>query len=791
MIKLPDPDWETYDKAIADAYLRAVNEWLEEIQPRLDPHGVLTAAAGDESMPILEVLLTSLDEWLGAVGRHITPLIAGIMARRLADIAHEDGLLDAKLDDASQLTISGDIDLEAILNALEAAGITTAGVEPVLRFPDWQWHIREVAETTPNKVARMPEEIYRHLVRGLAKNIDESADAWDRILFIREHLAPGAPYMRTFEQWASRAERIARTEATRAINQSDIAATREIQDITGEQLDKVWLSTIDDRTRETHWEADGRRVPIDEKFTIGGHECDYPGDPALPPEESVNCRCTLIYLEPDEDLPGEEDRQTERERSDGTTRDLEGEVERRAKEGQIRDRDIPDIADLVAAATERTPNMAYTTWSGLLAPLGTPTVDGRIIDRDAKIDYRELPLPLLWQESTEPGHDRSVIVGKITTIDVADNGVRAAGVLFDTEPARKAANLIDEGVLRPSVDLGDVVAEWSGGETTEDGDESFLDDTTGEDEVPLETITRALVLAATLVSVPAFSEAVIKLGEGIDDPDSDDEEDNLDAPGGEEETEILASAAALVDTRGHVVDRRRFDDPKLTGPTPLVVTDDGYVFGHLAVWGSEHVGMPGRRVTPPHSQSGYAHFHTSTIETTDGRLPVGRLTAGGGHAAPTDDATAAAAHYDDVATTWAFVRAGEDQHGIWVAGQVNPDADEKTIRQGATASLSGDWRQIGGNLELVAALSVNTPGFPIPRSFSARPGERQSLTAAGALPVRDKRSEQADMIAEGIRRYHLLRDAEEKKQRGRRARSLRARMLKRRVARHGRGKEGY
>ena len=221
------------------------------------------------------------------------------------------------------------------------------------------------------------------------------------------------------------------------------------------------------------------------------------------------------------------------------------------------------------------------------------------------------------------------------------------------------------------------------------------------------------------------------------------------------------------------------------------MTDDGYVFGHLAVWGSEHVGMPGRRVTPPHSQSGYAHFHTSTIETTDGRLPVGRLTAGGGHAAPTDDATAAAAHYDDVATTWAFVRAGEDQYGIWVAGQVNPDADEKNVRQGATASLSGDWRQIGGNLELVAALSVNTPGFPIPRSFSARPGERQSLTAAGALPVRDKRSEQADMIAEGIRRYHLLRDAEEKKQRGRRARSLRARMLKRRVARHGRGKGGY
>src|SRR5690606_28524455 len=43
---------------------------------------------------------------------------------------------------------------------------------------------------------------------------------------------------------------------------------------------------------------------------------------------------------------------------------------------------------------------------------------------------------------------------------------------------------------------------------------------------------------------------------------------------------------------------------------------------------------------------------------------------------------------------------------------------------------SGDWRRIGGNLELVAACSVVTPGFPIVRASAA--GVQTSLVAAGA-----------------------------------------------------------
>lgn len=48
-------------------------------------------------------------------------------------------------------------------------------------------------------------------------------------------------------------------------------------------------------SRETHIEADGQTVPADEPFIVGGYEADYPGDPALPDEELVNCNCWVEY----------------------------------------------------------------------------------------------------------------------------------------------------------------------------------------------------------------------------------------------------------------------------------------------------------------------------------------------------------------------------------------------------------------------------------------------------------------------------------------------------------------
>jgi hypothetical protein len=93
------------------------------------------------------------------------------------------------------------------------------------------------------------------------------------------------------------------------------------------------------------------------------------------------------------------------------------------------------------------------------------------------------------------------------------------------------------------------------------------------------------------------------------------------------------------------------------------------------------------------------------------RLPVGRLTVGTGHADPRLGASPAAAHYDNTGSCFGLVRVGEDEHGVWFSGVAAPWATADQIAQGIASPLSGDWRDFGQGLDLVAALAVNTPGF--------------------------------------------------------------------------------
>lgn len=174
-----------------------------------------------------------------------------------------------------------------------------------------------------------------------------------------------------------------------------------------------------------------------------------------------------------------------------------------------------------------------------------------------------------------------------------------------------------------------------------------------------------------------------------------------------------------------------FSNPSLTAPTPLTVTDEGRIFGHLAVWGQCHIGHTNRCVEPPASITNYAHFLTGEILCEDGkRFPVGQITMNGNHAPHNLGAQATSAHYDNTALAAADVIAGEDSFGIWVSGSIRPDLHPNQIRGLMASDVSGDWRRIGGNLELVAVLAVNVPGFP-----KIRVRELEGLVASLSLPA--------------------------------------------------------
>lgn len=104
----------------------------------------------------------------------------------------------------------------------------------------------------------------------------------------------------------------------------------------------------------------------------------------------------------------------------------------------------------------------------------------------------------------------------------------------------------------------------------------------------------------------------------------------------------------------------------------------------------------------------------------------------GGHAGMRLSADEAAAFYDNVNTVVADVTAGEDAFGIWVSGVIRRHATREQVEALRASPLSGDWRQIDGSLELVAALAVNSGGFPIPRARVAS-GAPLALVAAGVV----------------------------------------------------------
>jgi hypothetical protein len=208
-----------------------------------------------------------------------------------------------------------------------------------------------------------------------------------------------------------------------------------------------------------------------------------------------------------------------------------------------------------------------------------------------------------------------------------------------------------------------------------------------------------------------------------------------------------------------------FIDPKLTEPTAVTYTDDGRIFGHLALHGTCHVGVQQRLgicATPPDTAADFSWFHRYAIETDEGTVWAGRFTAGGWHASLDKPLSAAMAAYDDK-TVAGYVVVGKDDIGFWIAGALQPDLDSATLNV-----LSR--RETPDGLELIEVLALqhgpahlSEPGFPIMTHTSF--GRTTALVACFSPepPSTEKLSTEIDYdrIAQTV--IEKMRDAEQAK----------------------------
>jgi hypothetical protein len=217
--------------------------------------------------------------------------------------------------------------------------------------------------------------------------------------------------------------------------------------------------------------------------------------------------------------------------------------------------------------------------------------------------------------------------------------------------------------------------------------------------------------------------------------ESDERESSREAEN-ERQAALIAGVAPIAPPR------EWFDNPRLKGPTRFTIDPSGRVFGHVAEWKKCHLGIGDRCVIAPKSRTNYRYFRLGPVLCADGTLvDCGKITLGAGHANEQWGVIPSREHYDNSALCAAVVNVGEDQYGIWVAGALTAGMTEEKIAELRRSPLSGDWRRVDGNLEMIAALAVNNPGFVV------REKDGATFSMMGVGVVEDEPADTAEFDA--------------------------------------------
>lgn len=370
-----------------------------------------------------------------------------------------------------------------------------------------------------------------------------------------------------------------------------------------------------------------------------------------------------------------------------------------------------DIATFRASAVQ-----PGQQWEGILAFEGYPTDGDSGLKRFlmTPLGHRDLPLPVMAQFVTAEGHQQAGIAGRIDSIeripapefdktgfDLPEDLPETAFVhfgsgVFDTgDIGTEAARLVGEKMLRGvSIDLAGATWVPLDAETFQEVDQG---------EMGMERMLRgvlagakdAVIAGATIVAHQAFGHAMLDLVACA----FSSAQIHLVL----DEDTLTACAAGPLSPPAEW-----FADPKLREPTPIVVTPEGQVFGHIATWDC-HMGYEGMCMMAKPSRDGYARFHTGTLITDDGTpVKIGRVTVAP-HAPKRMTPEQVMAYYSDAKKVAAFVRLYEDRFGIACAGVTRSDAAPELLRDFLANPPSGEWRRG----ELLGISSVPLPGLPV------------------------------------------------------------------------------
>lgn len=186
----------------------------------------------------------------------------------------------------------GQIEGERIAAAVNAGKGAAGPGEVKFQFDPYAQLVRAfILNQAARKVALMTEST-KELI---AKEIGEG------LMFNESVVDIGKRIRALYLNWAGvgdteigfpRAMRIARTEVGAAAGYGNYYGAVQAETEFGVKVEKEWISSRDERVRESHWDVDGERRPLNEPYSNG---LMYPGDAKGPADEVIMCRCVQAH----------------------------------------------------------------------------------------------------------------------------------------------------------------------------------------------------------------------------------------------------------------------------------------------------------------------------------------------------------------------------------------------------------------------------------------------------------------------------------------------------------------
>lgn len=359
-------------------------------------------------------------------------------------------------------------------------------------------------------------------------------------------------------------------------------------------------------------------------------------------------------------------------------------------------------------------------WTGILLIEDQPTGDGRMIAAGA-LRWDNGPWPLTFDRAE--GDHSAAVVGEVTRVWRDGALIRAEGRLqVDSDDhatatgARRVAELLtapDGPAVGVSIEMDEQTVEMRMSKAlydrltvavdsdTRDADVAVVDgrvvvDTFRHDD-QLQVTTDGRLRAVAVVHTPAFADAKIGIAAAGGNPADAFKNPDFGTDGDSDSRLVRQTPVRPDETPGW--------------GCPLTVTDDGRVYGHLALRVRCH-GAYSECVPPPDSGGDFSNFLVG--EAVPG-VPTGPIILNTTHGDLRAGAAAAHQHLANTGTAVADVTVGVDAHGTWVAGRLRPGVTEREIAALRGSTLSGEWHPVGGELRLIGVLAVNSPGYLVQR----------------------------------------------------------------------------